>query len=460
MRASRAALAVATAAAMVAGLTVVAVRRDAAPPAAAPSPTAEPSASPSPTYPAVPSPATPEPGAAPTVRGVLEALRAPLRDPALGARVSAVVLDAETGEPLYESVPEVPVVPASTAKIATAMAVLKVLGPDRRLETRLLARGTVADGVLTGDLVLVGGGDPTLATPAARPAYPPPARLDTLAASAKPIRRVTGGIVVDASVFTGPRTGPGWKPGYVTEGSVAPVAGLMVDGGKLDPAKPASRAPDPDLAAGRALRDLLRKQGTAVGNAVVRGRAAAADTELGVVRSPPMSALVERLLAASDNNLAEALAHLVAAEGGLPATFDGGAAALESELGQPASGLVDGSGLSPRNRVTTGGLALLLRTAAADPAYRPVLTGLPVAGFDGTLVKRYADPASAYGAGRVRAKTGTLDNVSTLAGVIETAGGRLLLFAFSADRLPTRNVGKAAKALDAAAAALARCGCR
>jgi len=399
---------------------------------------------------------------------VRRALGAALRVPELGSRVSALVVDAATGQTLYASQPDVAVVPASTTKLFTAVAALHVLGPDRRIPTRLHQRGSLVGGVLTGDLVLVGGGDSTLITPAARPGYPPPAQLRTLATAVRRagITRVTGGVVVDSSVFTGPRLGPGWKATYVSEGSVAPITGLMVDSGKLDPAKSGSRSPDPDLAAGRALLRVLKAAGVQSGQGVVRGRVAAADPEVATVLSPPVSALVERVLSDSDNNLAEALGRLVAVERGEPASFTGSAAAMRSALaelglGNDARGLRDASGLSPLNRVSTGGLVRLLM-AALDPertALRPFVAGLPVAAFDGTLGKRYRDPPARGGAGRVRAKTGSLNGVSTLAGVIETVSGRLLVFALAAGRLPSLLVGKASKALDTAVASLARCGC-
>jgi D-alanyl-D-alanine carboxypeptidase/D-alanyl-D-alanine-endopeptidase (penicillin-binding protein 4) len=101
----------------------------------------------------------------------------------------------------------------------------------------------------------------------------------------------------------------------------------------------------------------------------------------------------------------------------------------------------------------------VLTAAAREKSLAPVVAGLPVAAFTGTLASRYTKPPATAAAGRVRAKTGSLDNVATLAGVVETASGRVLVFAFAADRLPTRFVGAAARALDVAATALARCGC-
>jgi len=390
-------------------------------------------------------------------------------DPRLGPRVSAVVVDGVTGTVLYSRNAALSVLPASTAKVMTAVAALHVLGPDRRLETTVVPVGNLVGARLDGRLLLVGAGDSTLASPAGatRNRYPAPARLDALADAVRAagITEITGAVAVDSGLFGLPRTGPAWKPNYLTEGSVAPVTSLMVDGGRVTPGE-SDRYAEPDLAAGRLLRDLLRRRGVTVPETVVRATAPPGVAPIGRVFSPTVAALVERMLVASDNNLAESLAHLVARERGLPGTFAGASeavAAALSELGAPGdgAGLVDGSGLSPLNRVTTAGLARVLALALGSdrPGLRPLVTGLPVGGFDGTLSERYVDGPAAGGAGRVRAKTGSLNNVSTLAGVVETADGRQLVFAFSADRLPSRAASLGAEVLDQAAAALARCGC-
>ena len=407
--------------------------------------------------------------AKPSRAAVARALDVAFADPRLGPRVSAVVTDAASGEVLYSRNSALSVLPASTAKVLTGVAALHVLGPEHRLETTVVPVGTLTAGRLDGRLLLVGGGDTTLASSAgaARARYPVPARLDALADAVRAagITAITGGVAVDPTLFAGPRVGPAWKPGYLTEGSVAPVASVMVDGGRVTPGE-SERYEQPDIAAGRQLRDLLRARGLQVPDPVVRAAAPPRAVPVGTVRSPPVAALVERMLIDSDNNLAESLAHLVARARGLPPTFAGASQAIAdalAELGAPGDGrgLVDGSGLSPLNRLTTAGLARVLALALdpARPALRTLLTGLPVAGFAGTLAERYVKPPSSSGAGRVRAKTGSLNNVSTLAGVIETADGRLLVFAFSADRLPSRSASRGAEVLDTAAAGLARCGC-
>ncbi len=422
--------------------------------------------SPSPAVVRSPAPlaAAPAEGLPATGSGVARVLAKPLRDEALGARVNAMVADAVTGETLYDSGSGTPSVPASTTKVFTAAAALRALGPDRRLETKVFANGAVDGATLRGDLVLLGGGDPTLTADASPEGYPRPARLADLARQVKAagIRKVTGGVVVDASLFIGDRLAPGWKPTYVTEGSVAPVTALAVDGGRFRVGQ-SERSQRPESTAGLKLRAALRNAGVSVAVETVReGRAPAGATPLATVSSSPVAALVERVLVRSDNDLAEALARHVAIARGEPADFGGAARAVLAtirDLGVPVPALYDASGLSRLNRVTPAQLVALLTLATREASLRPVVSGLPVAAFSGTLAGRYDEGTATRAAGRVRAKTGSLDNVATLAGLVETRSGRVVVFAFAADRLPTRFVGAAARALDVAAAALAGCGC-
>ncbi len=403
-------------------------------------------------------PLLPQPGQAPqpTAAGLAAALAGGLADRALGDAISVSVVDAGTGATLLDIAGQAAVLPASTVKVATAVAVLTGLPPDTRLTTRAVA------GPLPGDVVLVGGGDVTLAGPRAVPASPPAARLVDLADQVRAalVGAPVGRILVDDTRYTGPTIGPGWRPGYVGAGDVAPVSPLSVDGGRVDPAKVA-RVADPALAAGAALAALL-----APGAPVVRGAAAPGAAALGAVSSPPVAQLVEAMLTRSDNDLAEALARQLAVAQGRPASFAGGSAAVQAVLDGllPAGSfaLADGSGLSRQDRVRTAGIAALLSRAARDDAGRlaPILTGLPVAGFDGTLADRFRTGPAAPAAGQVRAKTGTLEGVSALAGLVRTAEGRLLVFDVTADAVPAGGTLAAEAALDRVAATLASCGCR
>ena len=385
-----------------------------------------------------------------------------LENPALAGGLAVSIVDAQSGDVLYERAAATPLLPASTAKIATAVATLVAVPPETRLVTRVLA------GATPGEVVLVGGGDPTLAGPKATPEYPAPARLTDLA------KRVRAGlgptpvttVLVDEALYSGARLGPGWKPDYFAQGSVAPVGPLMVDAGKARPDR-SRRVDDPAVAAGEALAALLQPGADVT---VSRGRAPAGAAELAQVESEPVARLVERMLTRSDNDLAEALARQVALAQGQPASFAGASSAVRTVLagllddvgvGADAVALQDGSGLSRADRLQPAALTRLLAGAASgdDPRLAPLLTGLPVAGFDGTLAKRYRGGPALPGAGSVRAKTGTLDGVSALAGLVRTADGRLLAFDLTATDVAPGIRGRAEDALDALAATLASCGC-
>ncbi|GAA2301517.1 hypothetical protein GCM10010149_58420 [Nonomuraea roseoviolacea subsp. roseoviolacea] len=398
-------------------------------------------------------------GPLPTKSTLTRQLTDALGDKELGARVGAVVLDAATGQRIFAANADTGITPASTTKLVTSTAALASLGPDTRFATR------VVQGATPGAVVLVGGGDPTLAGPSAKPgAYPKPASLATLAArtaaalKAKGVTKVT--LSYDATLYTGPRVCSCWKPNYIPDGEVAPVSSLVIDEGRRYPSQSTPRVTDPPRFAAAAFARLLGRQGIGVSGSARPAKAPAGAAELARVESPPVYALVEHTLTFSDDDLAEALARQVAVKEGQPASFDGGAAAtlqVLKRLGFPGGVQIrDGSGLSPFNRISPDALARVIATAssAAHPELRAVASGMPVAGFSGTLGngRRFTSADSRGQVGLVRAKTGTLNNVNTLAGLATTKDGRLVTFAFMADRVPLN----AEPVLDKLAALVAR----
>ncbi len=376
---------------------------------------------------------------------------------ALGSGVSAQVVDVATGDVLVDQGATEPVTPASTVKLLTAVAVLTTLDPSDTLET------TVVAGATPGEVVLVGGGDPTLSRTAPSQTYPGAPTVAELAAevaAALPAGTPVTRVVVDSSLFSGPLTASGWGPADAPSSYAAPVTATAVDGARVSPGSQA-RSGQPGLDAGSALADALGGRGATV----VLGEAPEGTEVLATVESAPISRLVEQMLSQSDNMLAEALARQVALARELPASFEGSARAVTAavtDAGVDVTGvaLADASGLSREDRAPASVLAAVVRGAAdgSIAGASGLLSGLPVAGYDGTLVDRGdADPATAPGT--VRAKTGTLLGVHALAGTAVTADGRLLAFAVVADGA-TGSETAAEAVLDDVAAVLAGCGCR
>jgi serine-type D-Ala-D-Ala carboxypeptidase/endopeptidase (penicillin-binding protein 4) len=411
----------------------------------------------------------------PTSQGLNAALGPLLNGPALGGIRTGAVLDAATGRGLFDHQADQPTAPASTTKIATAVAALETLGPDFTIPT------TVIPGPGPGTIVLVGGGDPTLTATAPTPGADPsvqPATLSALAdATAKALRaRSTHKVKLsyDTSRYTGSVVHPIGR-----NDNLAPVTALMTDEGRVDPntTESAPRVADPAAFAAQSFAGMLQARGITVSGTPAPATASVPFRSfrpfghtIAQVRSMPLSALVERMLTNSDNDIAEALARQTAIGAHQPADFSGGATALSralTKLGLPLGGTVflDGSGLDRDDRLTADLLARLLATAAspAHPELRSVLSGLPVAGFTGTLSDRFnasddPDHSRANAAGLVHAKTGTLTGVNTLAGTVVDADGRLLVFAFMASG--TSDPYAAMATLDRLAIAVTGCGCR
>ncbi|MBO0841263.1 MAG: D-alanyl-D-alanine carboxypeptidase/D-alanyl-D-alanine-endopeptidase, partial [Sciscionella sp.] len=369
----------------------------------------------------------------PSAQGVRAALAKPASNPALGT-VTGTVIDADTGATLWNHASSTPLTPASTNKLLTAAATLLSVDPESTLDTKVVA------GSEPGTVVIVGGGDPTLnSLPAGQDnLYPGSAHLDDLVAQ---VKKATGGkvskVLVDDSAYTGDTLAPGWDSRDIAGGSLAPIVPAMLDGGRTvptaDETKPRFANPS-----GQLINEFARRIGASPGG---RGSAPANAKVLGEVHSVPVSGLIDNMLQISDNVLAEALGRRVAKANGQPESFAGASSSVRKVLqdnGFDVSGVntVDTSGLSTQDKVPASLLASILKVAAAPDGgdartakLRPLLEGLPVAGGTGTLSSRYHDAQSGAGKGWVRAKTGTLSNVNTLAGVVLDADNRVLVFA-------------------------------
>jgi serine-type D-Ala-D-Ala carboxypeptidase/endopeptidase (penicillin-binding protein 4) len=411
-----------------------------------------------------------------TASGVTAALGHVLDSSALGPHVGAVVADLSTGQVLLSRQADSGFAPASTAKLAVATAALHVLGPAARFTTRVVA------GASPSSLVLVGGGDPTLAAgPYPAASYPQPATLASLAAATARALRARGvrsvQLSYDTSLYTGPGMAQGWPDSYVTTGNVTPIESLEVDQGRLtasgapedsdDPGNFRPRTFTPAPQAAQAFAAFLSGHGIAVRGPAGQATAPRGGATIASVSSPPLAEIVQQMLTESNNVIAENLARQVAIATGHPASFNGAAAAETAVLrGLGIRGTVrlyDASGLSPLDRITPDVLAALLRldSSPGQPGLRPVLTGLPVAGFSGTLAAGGSvfPVVGQAGLGVVRAKTGNLDTVVALAGIAQARGGELFAFAFMADQLPKTGLSAGASDLTRLATSLAACGC-
>lgn len=388
--------------------------------------------------------------AMPSANDVTALLDRRVGDRALGT-ASALVVDAETGSQLFARHADRPMAPASTAKLLTAVAALTQLEPTDTLTTGVVRAGRT--------LYLVGGGDVTL-TAHAEPGYPATATLADLAArtvaavsSPSPMH-----LRYDATGWSGPSLAQGWSSNYLTAGNVSRLSPLEVNEGRLAAGSTAPRATDSARQAAGVFDKALRRAGLDIQGRPLAAPAPASALGIAAVDSAPIPALVQRMLTSSDNDLAEALGRVIARHDGQPATFTGAASAVTAavqHLGVPTTGLHldDASGLSRNDRVSVRTLVDVITAALHRPTLGPLLAGLPIAGFTGTLADRYRKGVSRSGGGVVRAKTGTLAGVNALAGQVVDVGGRLLVFAVLADHVPSPTAAE--QALDRIAAALA-----
>jgi len=351
---------------------------------------------------------------------------------------ASCVLVTDGSTVLAESASTVPLAPASNTKLLTAYAALSVLGADTRLSTKVLAAGAPVDGRIAGDLYLVGGGDPLLATATAsslmQHGQEPTTSLETLANQvvAAGVRRVDGSVVGDGSRYDDQRKVPTWPDRFIQQGTVANLGGLVVnDSWSVDPVNPKGPAgtavADPAAGAAAAFTALLRARGVQITGAPAAGLAPEGSVEVTAIPSLPIKDIVGQMLTFSDNTTAEMLVKEMAVHGGGVGSTDGGIRVLVADLatrGLPTEGLElhDGSGLSRENRVTC---RLIDAVLAADGPNGVIAQRLARPGRPGTLDDRFTGGPLTD---RIAAKTGTLNDVAALSGWLTTTPGRPVTF--------------------------------
>jgi serine-type D-Ala-D-Ala carboxypeptidase/endopeptidase (penicillin-binding protein 4) len=407
--------------------------------------------------PDLPSPvlAAASPRVVPNVAAVANKIRG-VRVKGVTGSYSGSVVEVGTGKVLYAHNATRAYIPASTMKLLTSTAALSILGPDHTFKTTVVSPEP-------GQIILVGGGDPYLASKA-RPDYPRRATITGLArATASELKqdkitKVTLGY--DASLFKGPAWNPRW-PGFYGD-SVSRTSALWVDEGRVGGG--GLRYRDPAKEAAKAFAAALTKQGVkVVGTRPARAPESA--PLVASVSSMPLERIVEQLLMVSDNDASEVIFRQAAVGVGKPGSTADATKVVRSELAKlgiwsPGMTISDGSGLARQTKVPADSMVKMLRLAAGQqhPELRAVITGLPVAGAEGSLERQYYDDQSLAGRGVVRGKTGTLNKVRARAGVLRTADGSVLAYAFLINN--PKNEYNAVVWLDRVTTALSTCGCR
>jgi D-alanyl-D-alanine carboxypeptidase/D-alanyl-D-alanine-endopeptidase (penicillin-binding protein 4) len=425
--------------------------------------------------------------------------------PLARAKVSAIVVEADSGKTLYAHDDRTSLNAASNVKIVTSVAALSLLGPEYRWRTTLSLNGPPggpplpAGGEVSGDLYLRGSGDPTLSTEDLA------AMVSDLASLG--LHKVKGALVIDDSLFDGGYVPPAYDQKNDSTASRAPSSAASLDGNVvgvtiipgaaagaparivLDPASPyfvvagrvvtaASgpaapsvdtkedgnrtrvnvagriklgadprtiyrRVAQPSLFLGQTLRQLLERRGISVGSVRVGASPAQGLRVIATHDSAPLAVVVQDLNKRSNNFAAEQLLRTMGAEiGGHPGNWDKGLKAVARYLagiGIKADSyqMKNGSGLYDSNRFSAAQIATILRAAAHDfRISAEFLASLAVAGTDGTIAHRMgATLAERY----VRAKTGTLANVSCLSGFAGSPGHLPLVFSILVNEVGNPN---------------------
>jgi serine-type D-Ala-D-Ala carboxypeptidase/endopeptidase (penicillin-binding protein 4) len=335
-----------------------------------------------------------------------------------GSGSGAYVVDLDSGAPVYARSPDVPRIPASVNKLYTTSAALLRYGDEGELTTEV--RGDAApddDGVLKGNLYLVGGGDPEFGRAEAREL----AHVLVVNGLTRVSRRVIG----DESRFDRLRGGP--DSGYGVSEWVGPLSALSFNHG-FTVGRHARFQKNPAFYVARQLERELRREGVTVRWHARAGVAPAAAAPLGEWASERMAVIVRHTNRPSDNFMAETLLKDLGADFGGAGTTAAGTAVVRSEAAKLGARptMVDGSGLSRQNRTTPHDVVDLLVGLDRSAAAGPMRVSLAVAGKAGTLSDRMRRSAAK---GRCRAKTGTLNGVSNLAGYCNSRSGTRLAFA-------------------------------
>ena len=346
-----------------------------------------------------------------------------------GSASGLLVIDGETGEPVCSRAPGRSRSLASNMKLFTTATALARIGATERIETTVESDGVIdRQGVLHGSLYLVGGGDPTLGTPAFYERF-----LGGLGTNLFLLKRqireagigaITGRLYADDSVFD--RLRGVADSGYGTSSYIGPLSGLALNSG-YSSASGRSFASDPAKTAAATLARALNGAGVRVSAKVALGTAPPFATEIASVESPQLTQIVNTTDVYSHNFFAEMLIKLLGARFGGAGTTAAGAEVVEQFAQAHGSGLraIDGSGLTRGNRASPAQVVALLESMRETPVGDEFIQDLALTGREGTVASRMRGTA-AYG--RCRTKTGTLTGVSNLSGYCFNRSGRVMIF--------------------------------
>ncbi len=332
-----------------------------------------------------------------------------------GPYSGAYVVDLETGQALYSKRSDVPRIPASVEKLYTSSTALVRFGSDGTLTTAASA-DVVPDelGLVDGNLYLRGGGDPTFNAAGA-------SRLADALIAETGITEVTGRVIGDASAFDRLQGTYGPRADYW----IGPLSALTFNRNL----KGRRFERNPPLAAAKAFTAALRKRGVSVRRSARVGVAPAEAPQLALTGSPTIARIVADMNGPSDNFIAETLTKSLGATFGGAGTTAVGAKVIRTTAAQMGARtkVTDGSGLSRSNRTSPRAVVSLLTAMYEGEDFEPFFFSLPIAGRTGTLSGRMRRSAARDDC---HAKTGTLHDVSALAGYCETRDGGQLAFAF------------------------------
>ena len=389
----------------------------------------------------LPTVATSAPAPPPAPRDVT--LERDLTALAVHSPAQSCIVVRQEGEELFAKDADEPLTPASLQKLATAQAALSAPGSDHVYRTVAITEAPPVDGVLPNDLYLLGGGDPLLATPdyasllEEQGAVPTP--LDDLAADlvGKGLTRISGGVIAVEDRYDGATAVASWPEGWAENGVAGTLNAVALNQGYQTPEGIGGTVgllpePEPALRTASLFDDMLEARSVTIPErpgVAARDRDFSDYTVLGTIESAPLATYLRFMLTESDNTTAELLLKEIGlASSGTGTTLDGALAVLDLLAAQADQPILvfppaDGSGLSPENELSCRQVTDILEIGGADGL---LASYLPIVGESGTLRNRFVDSTAV---GRVRAKTGSLPGVASLAGFATGSDGRPLTFA-------------------------------